>query len=210
MNRRSGSGRKKCLGAVVFFVAVLSLVCGSIAAAPDASQSLDVPNIKAGLWKEGKAVFSDVPIFDVFLQYARGYRPQQPVKFSHKTHVEVNKMECQYCHSGVHKSSFATVPSLELCMGCHNTVRPELPDIQALKKSYEVKEPISWEPVNHLPEHVVFNHERHVKGGVGCQNCHGQVQLMDQVEMVSSLKMGFCVSCHREYGASLDCAVCHY
>lgn len=168
------------------------------------------PHQKDGVWREGKAVFSDIEILDLFTKYARGYRPQQPIYYSHRLHVEKNQIECQYCHSGVAKAPFATIPSVELCMGCHKLVKPESPEIKKLKEYYDKNEPVQWEPVNNLPEHAHFNHERHVKAGVGCQSCHGQVQKMEVVEKVSSLKMGFCVSCHRDRGVTIDCATCHY
>ena len=165
---------------------------------------------KDGLWREGKAVFSDIELLDIFTPYARGYRPEQPIWFSHNIHVEQNGMECQYCHSGVAKSPYATIPPVELCMGCHTNVATESKEIQKLKEYYDTGTPIPWEPVHKLPEHAVFNHARHLKAGVGCHKCHGQVQKTNVVEKVSSLKMGFCVSCHRDQGASIDCATCHY
>ncbi len=195
------------LGAIAIFVASFS---AETTVAQDKEAQASSNDKEAGLWKEGKAVFSDIKPLDIFWKYSRGYAPEQPIKFSHKIHVEKNNMECQYCHSGVNKSNFATVPSVELCMGCHSSVRTDFPEIKKLAELFKKKEPIEWEPVNHLPEHVIFPHERHIKAGVGCQNCHGQVQKMDVVEKVSSLKMGFCVSCHRHKGASIDCGVCHY
>lgn len=192
-----------------------SAVSGTTAQSPATTlpaTTLPAPSeseLKQGLWRDGKAVFSDVKELDLFWKYARGYKPTQPIAFSHRIHVEMNGIECQYCHSGVNKSSYATVPALELCMGCHKLVRPEREQIKLLKKYYDEGRPVEWEPVNHLPEHAYFTHERHVKAGIGCQACHGQVQKMDVVEKLSSLKMGFCVSCHRENGASIDCQVCH-
>jgi hypothetical protein len=143
-------------------------------------------------------------------QFNRGYKPEQPIKYSHRTHVEANGIECQYCHSAVHKSPFATIPAVEVCMACHNMVLPDSPEVKKIREHFEAKTPIEWEPVNNLPEHVQFNHARHVKAGVACHTCHGQVQKMEVVERVSSFKMGFCVSCHRAQGASIDCAVCHH
>ncbi len=200
---------------VIFSIAFVFLVFIGLsqrasAGAGDGSGNESTDELTAGVWREGKAVFSDIKLLDFFLDHARGYRPEQPIPFSHKIHIEKAKLECQYCHSGVAKSPFATIPSVELCMGCHNFVRTETPAIQLLKKHFDEKRPVEWEPVNHLPEHAVFNHERHIKGGIGCQSCHGQVQKMDVVEKVSSLKMGFCVSCHRDKGASIDCGVCHH
>ena len=88
-------------------------------------------------------------------------------------------------------------------------MKTESEEIKKLAEHYKTGTPVEWEPVHRLPEHVYFTHERHVKAGVACQTCHGQVQLMPQVEKASSLKMGWCLSCHRENGASIDCAVCH-
>lgn len=174
-----------------------------------AEESKQEEELSAGLWREGKAVFSDLKALDIFWKYSRGYKPEQPIKFSHKLHVEQNKIECQYCHSGVTKSPYATIPSVDTCMGCHKVIKTESPEIKKIKEHFDAGKPIEWEPVHHLPEHVYFTHERHVKAGVSCQSCHGQVQKMETVEKMSSLKMGFCVSCHREKGVSIDCAVCH-
>lgn len=176
------------------------------------AQNISREDILAGLWRNGQAVFSDILLLDLFVKdkYARGYKPQQPVNYSHVVHVKQNGIECQYCHSGVTKSSYATMPPLELCMGCHNIIKSESEEIKKLAKAWNGKEPIEWVPVHNLPEHANFNHQRHIKAGVGCQNCHGQVQNMEVVERASGLKMGFCVSCHRDQGVSIDCGICHY
>jgi len=164
----------------------------------------------AGVWNGGQAASWDIPEMDLFSPHPQGYKPEQPIKFSHWLHVEKNGMECQYCHSGINKSFYSTIPSVESCMGCHAQVKTDSPEIIKLKKYYDEKQPIEWEPVNNLPEHAHFNHERHLKAGVGCQSCHGQIQKMEVVEKASSLKMGFCVDCHRHKGASIDCTTCHY
>ena len=165
-----------------------------------------------GVWREGKAVDTDIAFLDLFLRdyLRRGYKPEQPIKYNHQLHIEKNKMECQYCHSGVAKSGYATLPSVELCMGCHKSVKTDSPEIKKLKEFYDKNESVPWVPVNNLPEHVRFTHKRHIKAGVGCHTCHGQIQKMPVVEKMASLKMGFCVSCHRENGASIDCSTCHY
>jgi hypothetical protein len=55
-----------------------------------------------------------------------------------------------------------------------------------------------------------------VRAGLACQECHGPVQEMDRVYQFSSLKMGWCVTCHRknldnpDFPASMDCLVCHH
>lgn len=198
------------LGAVAYTVDSLNLM--SSAEASGEKEDPLAGNPHAGLWREGKAVFSDIAILDIFTPapFAKGYKPKQPIDYSHVLHVQQNQIECTYCHSGVTKSSFATVPSLETCMGCHSQIKKDSEQIKILQEHWDAKKPIEWVPVTNLPEHVQFNHQRHMKAGVSCQTCHGQVQEMEVVERASSLKMGFCVSCHRENGASIDCGVCHY
>src|SRR6478736_3289770 len=42
----------------------------------------------------------------------QGQRPDQPVPFSHKHHVQGLGLQCQYCHTTVEKSSYAGIPLL--------------------------------------------------------------------------------------------------
>ena len=129
----------------LIFVIVIALLFGvfyqqtKVIAGDDKTPEIDV---KAGVWRDGKAVFSDIKILDLFWPYSRGYKPEQPIAFSHKLHVINNKMECQYCHSGVAKSSYATLPSVETCMGCHQHVKTESEEIKKLKDYYDRGEPI--------------------------------------------------------------------
>lgn len=172
------------------------------------------PDKRAGVWNDGQAALWDINILDHFRIFgmpekARGWAPEQPIKFSHVTHVQINKMECQYCHWNVGKSEFATIPEVELCMGCHKLVKTDSPEIKKLTDYYNKGEPIPWVKVHVTPDFVKFSHKRHVAAGTSCQECHGQIPEMDVVERVSSMKMGWCISCHRERGTSIDCWTCH-
>lgn len=175
-------------------------------------------DVDAGVWADGQAALWDLNIIDHFRLFgmpekARGHKPEQPIKFSHVLHVQNNKMECQYCHWSVSKAAYAAIPEVETCIGCHGgrngNILPDSPEIKKLKDYYERGEPIPWVKVHVMPDHVKFNHKRHVKAGVGCQECHGQVPNMQVVERVSSMKMGWCLDCHRQKGTSIDCATCH-
>lgn len=157
----------------------------------------------------------------------QGYRPDQPIYFSHKVHAGINQINCQYCHSAVSESRHATIPTVNVCMNCHKVVTeytkgPALTDANGndingtreIQKLFEYAgykpgpgaqwdpskaKPIEWAKVHNLPDHVYFNHAQHVKvGGVQCQTCHGNIQDMDIVEQKSDLSMGWCVNCHRE------------
>ena len=145
--------------------------------------------------------------FDAFSNV--GYAPKQPVAFSHKLHSGTRKIPCLYCHSSAERSRYATVPAMNVCMNCHNVARTERPAIQQITALYQADKPVEWVRVHRVPDYVYFSHRWHVAKGIACQTCHGQVQNMDVVQQVATLKMGFCISCHRQNGASQECNTCH-
>lgn len=136
-------------------------------------------------------------------------QPVQPIAFSHQKHAGELGLECSTCHQYADKGPHATVPAVSICMSCHENVATDRLEIQKLTKFWNDKEPIPWIKIHNLPWHVVFTHKRHVKAGVECQTCHGEVQTMQVVRQVRSLKMGWCVSCHRQNNAPTDCLTCH-
>ena len=138
-----------------------------------------------------------------------GYTPKQPVAFSHKMHAGTRKIPCLYCHSSAERSRHATVPSVNVCMNCHTVARTDRPDIQKITALYNADKPIPWVRVHRLPDYVYFSHRWHIARGFPCQKCHGPVEKMNEVRQVSSLKMGWCIDCHRQNSASQECNVCH-
>ena len=174
--------------------------------------------VSAGVWNNGYASLWDFPLIDHFAVFGpkervRGFMPDQPINFSHVIHVQQNQIECQYCHWSVAKAAFAAIPEVQACMGCHKWVAGKTEegkkDVLKLKEYFDAGKPIPWIKVHVMPDHVKFNHKRHVKAGVSCQECHGQIPEMAKVQRVSSLKMGWCIDCHRERGTSIDCWTCH-
>lgn len=145
-----------------------------------------------------------------------GYQPVQPIKFSHQLHAGVNKIDCQYCHSGAFTSKNASIPSLNVCMNCHNYVTasekydgktsPEIMKIyNALDYNEDTKvygnntKPVEWIRIHNLPDLAYFNHSQHVSvAGIECQNCHGPIQTMEEVYQYSPLTMKWCINCHRQ------------
>lgn len=138
-----------------------------------------------------------------------GLAPDQPIAFPHTIHVSKLNLPCTFCHLFVDRSKHAGAPHLGICMSCHRTIATDREEIRKLTRHSEEKRPVEWNRVYFLPEHVYFTHKRHVKAGVDCSECHGQVGTMRKIRRVKSLKMGWCVSCHRARGAPLDCATCH-
>lgn len=135
--------------------------------------------------------------------------PDQPIAFSHKKHVGELELECTTCHVNADKGKHATAPAVSVCMSCHEGVATDKPEVQKLTKFWQDKQPIPWAQVHQVKPHVYFTHKRHIKAGLECANCHGEVATMDKIRRVRSLKMGWCVDCHRAKGAPLDCYTCH-
>lgn len=115
-------------------------------------------------------------------------------------------MQCAYCHGGTQYTPVAVMPSVELCMGCHRIVGAQLEPIQDLRGYWEREEPIGWHRIYKVPDYVQFPHNAHVRNGVACAECHGQVEQMDRVYQVSSLEMGWCLDCHMDDGEDTDYA----
>ena len=138
---------------------------------------------------------------------------EQPINFSHEIHAgSTVGLECRFCHYGVDEGPVAVIPSVELCMGCHQYVATETSEIEKLTEYWENQEPIPWKRVNEQPSFVYFAHHVHVAAGVTCGSCHGDVANMSVVEPVANMNMGFCLDCHAEQenkDALWDCAVCH-
>jgi hypothetical protein len=115
-----------------------------------------------------------------------------------------------FCHRYADRSPVAGVPSVKTCMGCHEIIATEKPSVETLARFWEERKPIHWRKVYDLPHLSRFSHKRHVLGGVECADCHGAVERMEKIRKVSDLSMGWCLRCHQERGADIDCLVCHY
>jgi hypothetical protein len=139
-----------------------------------------------------------------------GYKPEQPIPFSHKLHAGDKKIPCQYCHSAARRSTSAGIPPVNTCMGCHKLVATDKPNIKKIAEHYMNNDPIKWVKVHDLPDFVRFSHQVHANGKIVCQECHGAVQGMEVVEQIAPLQMGWCIDCHKAKKAKLDCVACHY
>ena len=121
----------------------------------------------------------------------------QPVPFSHDHHVAGLGIDCRYCHTTVEKSSFAGIPSTEICMGCHSQIWRDSPLLAPVRTSLHTGQPIRWTRVHDLPDFVYFDHSIHVAKGVACEKCHGRVEQMPLMRKAETLHMEWCLECHR-------------
>jgi len=153
----------------------------------------------------------------------KGYAPIQPIHYSHKIHAGDNQIDCKYCHSSARTSQTAGIPSLNVCMNCHENIsdyngEEDLANgytkdfyTAEIQKLYEAvgwdpntrtyskePKPVKWVRIHNLPDFVYFNHSQHVSvAGLECQTCHGAVESMEIMEQHATLSMGWCLDCHR-------------
>jgi cytochrome c2 len=59
----------------------------------------------------------------ISLGRSQNYAPDQPIKFSHKTHSGLNKIDCNYCHDGARRSKQSVIPATNTCMNCHKAIK---------------------------------------------------------------------------------------
>ncbi len=137
-------------------------------------------------WYYGSPRYTDV-----------GYRPEQPVRYSHKLHAGDLGMDCRYCHYQVEVSPVAQVPPTQICMNCHGVILPQSERLLPVRESWARGIPIEWVRVHKTPDYAYFDHSVHIAAGVGCASCHGNVAAMDVVQQVQPLSMGWCLDCHR-------------
>ena len=139
------------------------------------------------VWYWGSPEYTDV-----------GYRPVQPVLYSHALHAGELAIDCRYCHSTVESSPVAVVPATSVCMNCHQLVGRDLASLELVRRSMSEQRPLRWVRVHDLPDYVRFDHSLHLAAGVGCSSCHGDVAAMEVVTLSEPLSMGWCLECHRD------------
>ena len=181
--------------------------------------------------------------------FGLGNAPPQPIAFPHTVHAGSPAeggmgIQCEFCHRNVTTGAAATVPAVETCLFCHKQINEtnlvgsssaDMREIQKVVDTFKDGNPIDWERVHRLPDHVRFVHEAHIRflthgdsavnvpvGSQGviqrpipvaeaCSVCHGNVAAMTEVQPQAgqSLKMGTCLDCHRENNVDTDCTICH-
>ena len=138
--------------------------------------------------------------------------PEQPLDFPHNIHAGKQIACTEYCHEAVSTGPVAGLPSVRTCMVCHNTIATDRPRIQQLTAMRERGEDFVWQRVYGYPPaaHVRFNHAPHIRKDVQCATCHGPIHEGTVARRTVSLTMGFCVNCHNENKAPIDCLTCHF
>jgi Class III cytochrome C family/Cytochrome c7 and related cytochrome c len=144
--------------------------------------------------------------FDVYPSQVR-----QPIAFTHKVHLK-NGMRCTDCHKGAGEGPEASIPNVQFCMTCHQVIATNNPEIKKMAAFQKKGEQIPWRRVYwfYPSDHVKFRHGPHIRAGVSCATCHGDMRQETVAVRKAGLDMKFCVSCHRQHKAPTDCTTCHF
>jgi len=136
-----------------------------------------------------------------------GYMPHQPGGgFNHQIHAGKLGMDCRYCHTHVEESDEANIPNVATCYGCHkegsltqyNESEAHKAKTEFIRTAYAADSSLEWSRVHKLPDYVRnFPHQIHLKAGVSCYSCHGQITTMPVVFQAQPLSMAWCLDCHR-------------
>ena len=191
------------------------VVCGAVVAAGVACGTLGSPPPGSAAEDQASTVFT--PAHSTFRSAVNDYfwvkqRAEQPIEFPHKTHIEKGAKCTEYCHESVTKGPVAGLPSVNTCMVCHTMFATDRPLIKQIAAMQEKGLDLQWQRVyRYSPQaHVRFNHAPHIRAGVECWTCHGDIAHQTVAQRNVDLHMGFCVSCHREKHAPNECVTCHF
>jgi hypothetical protein len=138
-------------------------------------------------------------------------RAEQPIAYSHKIHIE-HGLQCLDCHSGADTGARATIPSVSKCMLCHAKIATDNPEVKKVAEFAAARREIPWERVYGFDPGalVKFQHAPHIRAGVQCARCHGDMTQAATAQPLVKHSMGTCLTCHRQNHASEDCTTCHY
>ena len=132
----------------------------------------------------------------------------QPIQFNHQAHKDI---ECAGCHESVTTQGFAGLPTLDICLTCHETAITKSPEEEKIRVLAREGRPVQWQRLFKQPAHVFYSHRRHVElAKLECRQCHGSIgDSTAPPRRVRNLSMNACISCHEQKKVSAGCVDCH-
>lgn len=152
-------------------------------------------------------LFALLPLLALF--FATADPPKQPIAFSHKQHAGEMKLPCKTCHVNPAPGELMTFPAEAKCMGCHQSIKTDSPEIMRLAEFAAAKKRVPWVRVYQIPTYVYWSHKSHLDAGATCEQCHGKVAEHTVMFKEKDVSMGTCMECHRATKTSNDCMFCH-
>jgi menaquinone reductase, multiheme cytochrome c subunit len=161
-------------------------------------------------------------------------KENQPFDFNHKMHLEQVDNGCESCHFFRKDGTFAGVPRLAQCTGCHSEVLGESKDEEVFVEQYvDQGREVPWRVYARQPDCVFFPHAAHIYGAkLDCTTCHGNIGTSEhlktyEVNRISGysrdiwgrnisgikhhtwdrMKMDDCAECHQESADIHDSSV---
>jgi hypothetical protein len=180
-----------------------------------------------------------VALFAGWIAFPRALYVQkhQPLDFLHKTHAEKSGVaDCAECHIIRADGTFAGLPAMEKCAGCHSERIGDSKAEATLVDTYiKTGNETPWLVYSRQPANVWFSHAIHVKrAGLNCAECHSNYGDSDQVRVYQvnrisgysrdiwghsisrlrrapheGMKMSDCEDCHRRRNVEAGCLGCH-
>jgi hypothetical protein len=204
---RRGGSLSCCAGVLLAATTCAGVGCQVFDRSPQPAKATPLPGQSSGVFTTAR------PTFGAAVNDFLGRRPEpvQPIEFPHNIHAG-KKIACtEYCHEGAATQAVAGLPSVRTCMICHNTIATTRPRIQQITAMRKQGLDLAWQRVFDYPapSHVRFNHAPHIRAGVECDTCHGNIAGQTVARRNVELTMGFCVNCHNERKAPTDCLTCH-
>ena len=98
-------------------------------------------------------------------------RQDQPVQFSHETHLKDASLDCSVCHHLRADGTFDALPSTKDCAVCHSQMLGKSEAEQVFFNEYVKKgKEVDWKVYQKQPDNVFFSHAVHSLAT--CNNCH--------------------------------------
>lgn len=163
------------------------------------------------LWLGIAGLLAAGMVYSYYIYPREDIGPRQPIYFSHRVHAGVKLIHCYFCHPNAERSKSPGIPTMEKCFYCHKYIISKHPQLVEEKWHYDTWTPVPWVKVSYVPDHVMFNHQPHIAfAKLDCKECHGAVETEDRLKRVK-FQMQFCITCHQEKKAQLDCwLACHH
>lgn len=162
-------------------------------------------------WLLGLGVVIVVAVV-VLLVATRSPAVPQPVAFNHLKHTQELGLTCEFCHPYVKAGAHAGLPDVQTCSACHQTRQGTSDEAARVTELIAEGNPLQFNKLFRMPGHVFYTHRRHVGiAELECQTCHGNIAESERppARPLVRVTMDFCMECHREREATLDCNACH-
>ena len=137
--------------------------------------------------------------------------PKQPIAFNHAKHVS-NGVACADCHTGVQTQAKATLPSVDVCMSCHQVALTNSAEEERVRTVATAGQELNWVQLTRTASHVFFSHRRHVAvAHLPCAECHGPMEQATKPpdRAFRVFNMATCIGCHQQHRVNADCNDCH-